>query len=285
MQYTLKKKELEAVIETHGAELVSLKKNGTETIWSGEAWNRHAPVLFPFVCNTRSKKFTVEGKEYSFSNHGFARDTEFDVCSNAEDSITLFISSEREDIKDKFPFDYKFFVTYSLDDEGLTFEFRVENTGFRRMYFFVGGHPGFFVPFRDEKELSFEDHTIVYEKDEHIVQHLDSGDVTVLEKGNSVKVTRELFKNDVFLIDRPASSKVSIVSKSGRRITLSYDNRGVIAVWSPYKEDAEFICLEPWAQTPVYDGGSEELTEMKNAMHLEAGQLFTMDCKIDLSSF
>ena len=30
-------------------------------------------------------------------------------------------------------------------------------------------------------------------------------------------------------------------------------------------QDADFICLEPWAQTPVYDGGTEELTRMANA--------------------
>ena len=44
---------ISADIDLHGAELTSLKKQGSdeELIWTAdkEYWNRHAPMLFPIV--------------------------------------------------------------------------------------------------------------------------------------------------------------------------------------------------------------------------------------------
>ncbi len=279
MKICISSKKFTAAADTHGAELVSLTTGGHELIWSGDAWKRHAPVLFPFVCNTLSKKFTVNGAEYALGNHGFARDSEFEVTAQSENSVEFTLRST-EDTLSVYPFEFELKVRYTLTDTLLT-EFIVKNTGSREMIFFIGGHPGFNVPFLCERENSFDDYSVVYEKPETIVQKLPQGDHTVIENGSKVAVTRELFKNDVFLKDKPASSAVSLVSeKSGRRITVDYDKNGTIAVWSPYDDSATFICLEPWAQTPVYDGGSEELTEMSNALHLPAGGEYTFSYTI-----
>ena len=51
--HVLENERLRATIADAGAELISVydKKRQTERIWTGEAsvWNRHAPILFPFV--------------------------------------------------------------------------------------------------------------------------------------------------------------------------------------------------------------------------------------------
>ena len=75
MQYTIWNKKIELTVDTHGAEAVSLKKDGKEYIWNGnpEFWNRHAPVLFPFVGKPKDKKYRYEGKKYPMGQHGFAR--------------------------------------------------------------------------------------------------------------------------------------------------------------------------------------------------------------------
>ena len=67
MKYTIRSDKLTAVIDSFGGELHSLKDtSGNESIWTAEdVWKRHAPLLFPFVCNTKSKKYTVNGKEYT----------------------------------------------------------------------------------------------------------------------------------------------------------------------------------------------------------------------------
>lgn len=277
MNYSIKSGSITAEISSFGAELVSLKdKEGNEYIWTAEdVWKRHAPLLFPFVCNTDSKKYTVNGRKYAMSNHGFARDSEFSLSDSGEDYVTLTLSST-DKTREKYPFDFTLTVTYRVQGNSLTQQMTVKNTGSGEIYFFIGGHPGFLCPFCADKGSSFEDYDVVYEKPETIVQHLPVGDITVLENGTTVPVTRELFKNDVFLKDKPASSKVSLVSrKSGRSVTVSYDNSGCIAVWSPYDDRADFVCLEPWAAAPVYCCETEELTEMPHAKRLSPDGAFT----------
>ena len=284
MEFTIASDKLTAKISSSGAELCSLRDSeGREYIWTAEdVWKRHAPVLFPFVCNTESKKYTVNGKEYALSNHGFARDTEFSEESRTERSVTLKMTSD-EGTRAKYPFDFEFFVTYTLSDSVLRTQFKAVNSGKTDMPFFIGGHPGFLCPFTGEEDSTFDDYDVVYEKAETVIQKLPTGDHTVIENGRTVPVTRELFKNDVFLKDKPASSCISLRSrKSGRAVTVSYDNSGCTAVWSPYDERAAFVCLEPWAAAPVYCCDTEELTEMPHAKHIAPGESFTFAYDISI---
>lgn len=285
MNYRICAGDLSAEISSSGAELVSVKDNGgNEYIWTAEdVWKRHAPLLFPFVCNTASKKYTVDGREYALSNHGFARDSEFTVTDKGEDFVTMTLSSS-DKTKEKYPFDFLLTVTYRVSGNRLSQEMKVKNTGSGEMYFFMGGHPGFLCPFTADRDSTFEDYDVVYEKPEMVIQQLPGGDVTVLDNGTTVPVTRELFKNDVFLKDMPASSKISLVSrKSGRSVTVSYDRSGCIAVWSPYDDRAGFVCLEPWAAAPVYCCDTEELTEMPHAKRLAAGGEFSFGFDISVN--
>lgn len=285
MNYRICAGDLSAEISSSGAELVSVKDNGgNEYIWTAEdVWKRHAPLLFPFVCNTASKKYTVDGREYALSNHGFARDSEFTVTDKGEDFVTMTLSSS-DKTKEKYPFDFLLTVTYRVSGKCLSQEMKVKNTGSGEMYFFIGGHPGFLCPFTADRDSTFEDYDVVYEKPETVIQQLPGGDVTVLDNGTTVPVTRELFKNDVFLKDKPASSKISLVSrKSGRSVTVSYDRSGCIAVWSPYDDRAGFVCLEPWAAAPVYCCDTEELTEMPHAKRLAPGGEFSFGFDISVN--
>jgi len=282
MKYTIKSDKLTAIIDSFGGELHSLKDtSGNEYIWTAEdVWKRHAPLLFPFVCNTKSKKYTVNGKEYALSNHGFARDTDFSAAEEKGGSVTLKISSNDE-TKAKYPFDFELAVTYALSGSKLSVTMNVKNTGNEDMPFFVGGHPGFLCPFEADKDSTFEDYDVVYEKNETVTQ--DDFGVTVLDNANKVAVTRELFKNDVFMKDKPNSSKISLVSrKSGRAVTVSYDNSGCIAVWSPYDDRGHFVCLEPWASAPVYCCDTEELTKMPHAKHIAPSESYSFSFDIEI---
>ncbi len=283
MQYTIKSQDYCAKINSLGAELCSMTdKENNEYIWTADdVWKRHAPLLFPFVCNTKSKKYTVNGTEYALSNHGFVRDTEFECINTDENSVTLKICSNEETLK-KYPYSFELTVKYTICGNTLNVSCTADNKGTEDMPFFIGGHPGFICPFTADKDSSFDDYEVVYDKPETIIQQLETGNVTVLDNGTTVKISRELFKNDVFLKDKPASSSVSLVSmKSGKSVTVSYDNSGCIAVWSPYDERGTFVCLEPWAAAPVYCCDTEELTQMPHAKHIAAGESFTF--KFDIT--
>ena len=65
--FTLENEELLITVDRHGAELTRIydKKAGRELLWGADpaVWNRHAPVLFPFVGKNFEGKYTMRGKE------------------------------------------------------------------------------------------------------------------------------------------------------------------------------------------------------------------------------
>ena len=81
----LKNDRIAIGVNTHGAELVSLKSNETdrEYMWCGDAayWGRVSPVLFPFVGKLENQTYRHDGVTYEgIPQHGFARDSEFVVA-------------------------------------------------------------------------------------------------------------------------------------------------------------------------------------------------------------
>mgnify|MGYP003416218223 FL=1 len=80
--YELKNDVISISMDSHGAELKSLKKldTGKEYMWCGDAkyWGRTSPVLFPFVGGLKDKEYRTKGKAYPMNQHGFARDMEFE---------------------------------------------------------------------------------------------------------------------------------------------------------------------------------------------------------------
>ena len=75
MEYQIRNGNIQAVISDLGAELQSIKKDGTEYLWNGDEryWSERSPILFPYVGRFTEGKYLLDGKEYEMNIHGFAR--------------------------------------------------------------------------------------------------------------------------------------------------------------------------------------------------------------------
>ena len=156
MQVNISSDILKVKVDSFGAELHSVKDyNDTEYLWQADEriWKRHAPVLFPFVCNTASKKYTVNGKEFALSNHGFARDSEFELLFAKENSTEFYLGFTDETLK-IYPFRFGLYVNYTIDGNKLKVTYTVENKDDKDIYFFIGGHPAFRCPVCNSKSFS-----------------------------------------------------------------------------------------------------------------------------------
>lgn len=288
MQVTISSEKTTAVIDSFGAELHSLKDaSGTEYLWQADpaVWKRHAPVLFPFICNTDSKKYTYEGQEYRLANHGFARDSEFELVSSDSGSAEFLLKSNAETLK-LYPFDFELRIRYAVAENKLNVSYNVKNTDKKDMYFFIGGHPAFNVPMGDE---TFDGYYVEYEQPETVIQEFKGKTTVIADNTAKVPLSHELFANDVFMKDAPNSSWIALVSeKSGRKIKLNYDPKGCIAVWSSYFEDkalteqAKFVCLEPWSSVPVYCDKEEDITKMSHAIKLAPEKEYVFEYSIEV---
>ena len=115
-------------ISEHGAELQSIKKNGKEYLWQGDAkfWGRRSPVLFPNVGRVWEDKYRHAGNTYEIGQHGFARLMEHDFVDQTADTIVLELCANEETLK-KFPFEFRLVSTFTLEGDTVHHTLTVEN--------------------------------------------------------------------------------------------------------------------------------------------------------------
>ena len=141
---------LKVAVSPHGAELCSIfdKEKQHEVVWQADPayWNRHAPVLFPFVGKVNEGLYRYKGKSYPMGQHGFARDMEFTLVGETPDSIT-FRLCDNEESRAKYPFAFELTITHRLQGRTVTVEWSVKNpSDTEPLYFSIGGHPAFNCP-------------------------------------------------------------------------------------------------------------------------------------------
>ena len=159
MQHVLENEALKLLIDDTGAELCSVldRESGSERIWTADPaiWNRHAPILFPFVGKVTDGKYRIEGREYPMrTQHGFARDMDFLCVEEDASSVTHRLAST-PGLREIYPYSFCLTVRHSLDPANprlLHITWDVENQGEDLMYYAIGGHPGFLMPDGVRKE-------------------------------------------------------------------------------------------------------------------------------------
>ena len=117
-------------------------------MWNADPafWNRHAPILFPFVGKVNGGKYRYQGKAYSMGQHGFARDMEFELSGSSAQEVT-FVLKDTPETLEKYPFRFELTVTHRLEGRTLQVLWQVKNPSETEpLYFSIGGHPAFLCP-------------------------------------------------------------------------------------------------------------------------------------------
>lgn len=284
----LENSEWKITLSTVGGELVSAirKSDGREYMWEAdpEVWKRHAPILFPLVGKYRNNTSFFDGKEYYMTQHGFARDMEFEVEEYDGTGIVMSLC-ENEQTLAKYPFKFKLSLTYKLDKNKLTVGWTVENTNEREMYFSIGGHPAFVG-----KGKSLTGAYLVFETDKTELEYRilaesgylgDDTDILTLSDKKAL-ITENLFDRDALIIEESGCGKVSIEQDGERIVSLSFD-APLFGIWSAAKTDNRFVCIEPWYGRIDREDFSGELSEREYGNTLEAGGVFKREYTIEFS--
>ena len=250
MEYTLKYDNIQIGINSRGAEQEHLIYNGKDYMRErDEYWNRKAPVLFPIVGKLRDLKTYIDGKLYSMNQHGFARDLEFVLEKKGENYLT-FLSTYSDETLKMYPFKYELRITYAITHNKVSVKYLVTNKGKDKMYFNIGGHPGFKLPMYEKEK--FEDYSVIFDTVENFdapTVNLENGtlnfDSTIPYKDiKKIKLDYKYFEIDAIVIPNIKSKKVLLVNKNKKGIAFSYNNFNTLAIWT--KPNAPFVCLEPW---------------------------------------
>ncbi|MBR3271884.1 MAG: aldose 1-epimerase family protein [Clostridia bacterium] len=243
---------LRVEIADHGAELsaVTDKATGADRLWCADpkAWNRHAPILFPFVGKVKNGQYRIGSAAYPMkTQHGFARDLDFACVEATETSVTHMLCAS-EATKALYPYDFRLTVRHALDEADprtLHIGWHVENAGAETMFFSIGGHPGFLPPKGVEKERCLL-HFAGKDAFSHFgvtVQGFALPDTVYPLPASTVPYDASLA--DTWIFPDGQVDAVSLCRPDGALyVTLSCPGFPFLAVWS--KTDAPFVCLEPW---------------------------------------
>lgn len=263
-----------------GAELtrVTDKETGAERLWSAEAsiWNRHAPILFPFVGKVTDGKYRVDGREYSMkTQHGFARDKVF-ACTEETESAVVHSLCSNDETRAIYPYDFRLSIRHGVDPaqpRRLRIAWTVENTGEGRMYYSIGGHPGFLMPPGVRKE----DCSLVFPgRDELWYFGANSSGFALPEDKKTLRLKDGYAPYqpdipDTWIFEDQGIDTVGIAAPDGKPyLTMYCAGFPMLAVWANPK--GPFICLEPWYGRTDDAGFAGTLAEKKGMEILEAGE-------------
>lgn len=258
--YVLENDFFQVSIQAAGAELCSWKskRDGTEYIWQADPaiWKRHAPILFPIVGRLKDKTYTVAGKSYTITQHGFGRDLEWTPQPVNQQQIN-FVLTQNDYTKSMYPWDFTCTVRYTLDGATLRKEHCVRNDSDTVLYYEVGGHDAYALCLCPHEAIT--DYYVAFEgidtlhpiiTDEQVLLTQEHGSVP-LEDGR-LAITRETFAHDALMLDHLPVRRAMIGSTTNKkRITMDFADFDYFAVWSAYKDcDVPFVCLEPWSTLP-----------------------------------
>ncbi len=284
MRYVLKNSVLRAEIDSHGAELKSVKSLETdqEYMWQGDPkfWGRTSPVLFPFVGSLRNKKFRYEGTEYPMGQHGFARDMEFQLVEESAEEIWFKAESNKETYS-KYPMHFKLYIGYQLCENALKVLWKVENPDEKTLYFSIGAHPAFNCPIHGEENKA--GYKLFFSGVDEIHHHgnaSDTGlalmeeDIVLPLKDGLAEITEGFFDRCTYIVENDQTSEVGIVDPDGRKYVSVKFHMPLFGVWSPEGKNAPFLCIEPWCgrcDATDFDG---ELQDREHGNALASGETF-----------
>nr|WP_199000479.1 aldose 1-epimerase family protein [Flavobacterium sp. ASV13] len=274
MNTTISNSTLTATINHSGAELFSLKNNqNKEYIWEGNPkfWGKHSPVLFPIVGTLKNNSYTIDGKEYQLSRHGFARDMEFQLIDRTENSAIFSLNSTPETLK-KYPFDFELQLIYTLKETSLNIEYKVINKDNSKMPFSIGAHPAIALP------ENFENYAFQFEKEEILKYYLLENDLIsnqtkILEtKNNLVPLHYQLFENDALIFKTLKSNSLTILENSIPYVKVDFEDFPSLGIWT--KDQAPFVCIEPWLGYSDTSENSGDLFKKEGILVLDPKQIF-----------
>lgn len=272
---------LQASIDSKGAELSSLQLNGKEYLWQADPhwWGRHAPVLFPIVGSIRNDQANSQQGPVKLGRHGIARNYDHAIVAKSDDSVTFELASNPETLE-RFPFNFKLNMTYSVDGQRLTQTFKVTNTGDVVLPYVLGGHPAFNVPTPAEPGADFSDYHLKFSKpwtySSPTLLHEEglwdfSRQMPLLQDSDTLNLTHRLFDVDTIVFQNVPDGTVRLEGPQGHGVQLDFPGFEWLGVWSAMN-DAPFVAIEPWTSPATALDEDDEFEHKRGMAFLQPGE-------------
>lgn len=279
---TLENEHLTITINPLGAELTSVidRASDYEFMWQADDdfWGRHAPVLFPIVGRLKDNQYQYSGETYNMTQHGFARDSEFEVVETTG-STALFCLKSSEATKENYPFDFELYIQYTLNRKNVVTKYKIVNPSTEEeMYYAIGGHPAFNMSQKEDAsgDLEFDQVTVEIKPHAEITHLPLTADGLIADSKaeqqvpGEMKITHETFYNDALVYKIDEGKAIELKDKANNvQINILTSNLPYVGIWSPSPVRGGFVCIEPWAGIADTENTSGNYNEKVGINHLE----------------
>lgn len=287
---TIKNQCLKVEINEKGGCLNSIQKDGYEYLWQGseDSWTGKDVAIFPFIARLKDGNYFVDGVEYKMKNHGLCRYATLNVVDQSENGVSLNLTAN-EDTLSQYPYKFSFTAKYALDGAKLTVEYIVNNIDNKNIYFGIGGHPAFNIPFVRENDLdNIDGNTIVFEKEINPKNYyLDENGSFITHKGDFEKLTKINLSKSIFqkyktlMFTDEKINKVQLIKKDGKNVTMQLNNPKTVAIWTKEKFGG-YICIEPWNGIPDLANPQKELSKKDGINSLAPNGIYKFSYSIEV---
>ena len=274
-----------------GAELTSIQHDGKEILFQGAQvldsngniyWKRQAPILFPIVGQLKNSQTQIEEEIYEMSQHGFARDMDFEEILKTETKHHYILKYNEETLK-KYPYKFELHVIYEIIEDTLTVTYKVKNIDNKTIYFGLGGHPAF------NCDYSNGEYEIVFPEQEDEIEFLKLKEGLIdIEKAQNILQDKKIwlkednFDNDAVIMKNLKSNKVILQNHETNQKILGLDFTGFpyLALWS--KKGAPFVCIEPWQNTADRIDSTQIYKDKEGIIELPKDKEYKCEFKIKI---
>ncbi|HEY4650979.1 MAG TPA: aldose 1-epimerase family protein [Pontibacter sp.] len=282
MLYFLQNENYKIGVESRGAELQHFIKldEQLEFIWQADpqVWASHAPNLFPVVGELPDHAYTYNGKTYTMQRHGFARHKEFRLVDQHSDKLVFELTYDEETLQ-QYPFKFTLLIAYKLEWNKLAVTYLVRNDDDHALYFSLGGHPGFKVPFYPGE--NYTDYYLEFEQEETLSRYLlnkdglQNGDTErVLQQERVLHLNHSYFEKDALVFKNLNSEKVTLNSNTNpRAIEVEFKGFPYLGIWAK-PGPSQYVCIEPWCGIAGRVGETGELQEKEGIQEIAPKQAF-----------
>lgn len=274
---------IEVEASTHGAELLSIRKDGKEYVWQGDPrfWGRHAPVLFPIVGKVWNDEYRVDGKAFHLTQHGFARDMDFESIPQDQEGRMAFVLKADEHTRSLYPYDFQLNVEFELDANTVTKRDVVKNTGSTPMYYMIGNHPAFL--YKDFDPADKIHGYACYYNGMQLLRDMMLSPLTehgALKHGKALlnipsgvqELKAETFDDDALVFENSQIDMVVLLDKEQNPyLAVNFPTAQTLGIWSAKGKNAPFVCIEPWNGLTDPEGFDGDITERTWIQRLEPG--------------
>lgn len=281
MIINLSNNKISASINTIGAELIRLEKDNKNYIWKVDEtyWNKTSPILFPIVGKLKNDSYTIADKTYELPRHGFARNFEFEIQNQTESSVVFVLESNSETFK-SYPFEFQLQLEYELDGNQLKMKYLVENKSEVTMPFSIGAHPAFAI------ENSFSDYSLKFNQAEPLrsyeleKEHFNNSYKEITSNKGIIDLNYTLFEKDALVFKHLQSNELTLLKKNETVLSVQFEGFPYLGIWT--KPNAPFLCIEPWCGLADNANHNGNIYEKEGINLLQPQAVFSRTIKIEI---